>query len=714
MVAAHADGRRWSARPWGARAVRVVAFGLPIAASVAVVQLLTQLTGIPTSSLFVFLAWWSGATLVASVVVSALYSVTKRLLPLGGLLGLSLVFPDQAPSRFRIALSAGTVESLQARLQQMHDRGEEASAQEAAEILLQLVAALDVHDRITRGHAERVRGYAAGLGRALGLSRDDLDRLNWSALLHDVGKLEVAAEILNKPGRPTDEEWETLRRHPLEGELLVAPLRGWLGEWIEAVGCHHENWDGTGYPRGIAGEAIPLAGRIVAIADVYDVITSVRSYKEAATPAEARAELVSCAGAQFDPRLVRAFVSISLGRMRLLAGPLAWLSNAPLLTRIPLAPSLGATIGGVAALATAATATPAVAHRPELVRPVHLRQPTPSVAVVFVPHDPAPVVVASVARGRRRVRHASARTPPRPTHATPTVATTPVKAPKPPVATKPTPPPPPTTAVPHTTTTTTPPPKPRPLPPTTTTTPAPKPPPTTAPTPPPTTTAPAPPPPVNVAPTFTVGSSLSVLEDSGAQTVPGWATAISPGSNAEGSQTVRFTVSTDNPALFAVAPAVASDGTLTFTSAGDANGIAHVNVVAVDDGGTANGGHDTSASQAFTVTVTAVNDAPSFTPGANQTAVSLLGAETVNGWAKAISAGPADESSQTVGFTVTVSNPSLFSMQPAISATGTLTYKPKALVLGSATVTVTPFDSGGTDNGGQDTGPPRTFTITIL
>jgi hypothetical protein len=153
---------------------------------------------------------------------------------------------------------------------------------------------------------------------------------------------------------------------------------------------------------------------------------------------------------------------------------------------------------------------------------------------------------------------------------------------------------------------------------------------------------------------------------------------------------------------------------LTFTSAADANGVAHVNVAAVDDGGTANGGHDTSASQAFTVTVTAVNDAPSFTPGANQTAVSLLGAQTVNGWAKAISAGPADESSQTVGFTVTVSNPALFSVQPAISATGTLTYKPKALVLGSATVTVTPFDSGGTDNGGQDTGAPRTFTITIL
>ena len=193
-------------------------------------------------------------------------------------------------------------------MRELRDSGEELDVQQAAEILLQLVAALDVHDRITRGHAERVRGYAASLGRQIGLSEDDLDRLNWSALLHDVGKLEIDAEILNRPGRPTDDEWKELRRHPLAGELLVEPLRGWLGEWIDAVGYHHENWDGSGYPRGTAGEAIPLAGRIVAIADVYDVITSVRSYKEAATPAEARAELVRCSGTQFDPRLVRAFV----------------------------------------------------------------------------------------------------------------------------------------------------------------------------------------------------------------------------------------------------------------------------------------------------------------------------------------------------------------------------------------------------------------------
>jgi hypothetical protein len=682
-------------------------FGLPILASVALVQLLVSLTGVPTSSLWVFLGWWFGVSIAASIAVSALYSLTRRLLPLSGLLGLSLVFPDEAPSRFRLALATGTVESLQDRLRS----GGELDAQEAAEILLQLVAALDRHDRITRGHAERVRGYAASLGRQIGLSRDDLDRLNWSALLHDIGKLEVDGEILNKPGRPTDEEWAKLRRHPLGGEQLVAPLRGWLGGWIDAVGYHHENWDGTGYPRGTAGEAIPLAGRIVAIADVYDVITSVRSYKSAATPAEARAELVRCSGVQFDPGLVRAFLNISLGRMRYLVGPLAWLSNAPLLIRLPLTPSLGATIGGVAALATAATATPAVAQQPAVV-PHHAApaaKVTHAAAVRFVPHDPA--LATTPAPRRTHTHHAAVRLHPRPTHAARRPRVPPNKAPAavPPVTTttastptpRQAPPPPPET---------TPAPTPPSAPPTTTTTPTP----TPSPSPPPPTTTTTPAPHVNVAPSFIAGASQVALEDSGAHAVTGWATGVSAGPASEGSQSLLFTVTTDNPSLFSTAPAVAPNGTLTYASASDANGTAHVTVYAVDDGGTSNGGHDTSSTQSFSINVTAVNDAPTFTPGANQTAVSLLGAQTVNDWAKAISCGPSDESSQTMTFTVTVSNPALFAVQPQISPSGRLTYTPKALALGSATVTVTPVDDGGTDNGGQNTGTPRTFTITIL
>src|ERR671937_1530339 len=219
--------RRWAAHPWRARALRVLVYALPIAGSLVFVRVATSLTGVPTSSLWLFLLWWLGISVAATVVVSVLYALTRRLLPLGALLGLSLVFPDEAPSRFRLALSSGTVESLEQRLRLLKQAGEAATPQAAAEILLQLVAALDVHDPLTRGHAERVRAYAYSLGRELGLSDDDIDHLNWAALLHDVGKLEVSTEILNKPGKPTEAEWEQLRRHPLFGETMVAPLRDW-------------------------------------------------------------------------------------------------------------------------------------------------------------------------------------------------------------------------------------------------------------------------------------------------------------------------------------------------------------------------------------------------------------------------------------------------------------------------------------------------------
>ena len=102
--------RRWSAHPWRARGLRLLVYLLPIAGSLLFVRLATGLTGVPTSSLWLFLAWWLGISLTATLVVSALYALTRRLLPLGALLGLSLVFPDEAPSRFRLALRSGTVE----------------------------------------------------------------------------------------------------------------------------------------------------------------------------------------------------------------------------------------------------------------------------------------------------------------------------------------------------------------------------------------------------------------------------------------------------------------------------------------------------------------------------------------------------------------------------------------------------------------------------
>ncbi|MGH3109965.1 MAG: HD-GYP domain-containing protein, partial [Gaiellaceae bacterium] len=199
-----AKRHRWAAHPLRARGVRVLVYALPIAASLGFVFLATSIVRAPTSSLGVFLLWWLATSLAATLVVSAVYAVSRRLLPLGALLELSLVFPDAAPSRFQIALRTGTVETLEQRLELMRQAREASSAQEAAEILLRLVGALSVHDSITRGHAERVRAYSSMLGRQLGLGDDDLDRLNWAALLHDIGKLEVSQEILNRTGKPTD------------------------------------------------------------------------------------------------------------------------------------------------------------------------------------------------------------------------------------------------------------------------------------------------------------------------------------------------------------------------------------------------------------------------------------------------------------------------------------------------------------------------------
>jgi CSLREA domain-containing protein len=217
---------------------------------------------------------------------------------------------------------------------------------------------------------------------------------------------------------------------------------------------------------------------------------------------------------------------------------------------------------------------------------------------------------------------------------------------------------------------------------------------------------------VNDAPSFTKGADQTVLEDAGAQTVANFATGISAGPN-EGGQTVQFNVTNNsNPGLFSAGPVVSPSGTLTYTPAANANGSAAITIVLQDNGGTANGGVDTSAPQTFNINVTAVNDAPSFTSGPNVVVNEDAGAQSV-GWATNISAGPADESGQTLNFVVTNNNNALFSVQPAIAANGTLTYTSAPDANGVATVSVSLHDNGGTANGGVDTSAVVQFTITV-
>jgi hypothetical protein len=300
-----------------------------------------------------YVAWWAGLSVAATAALVVAGRLSRRLLPVAALMRLSLVFPDSAPSRFRTALRTGTVATLEERLAAARRGETEQTPIAAAQLLLELVAHLDDHDPLTRGHSERVRGYAQSIGRELGLDARELDLLNWAALLHDVGKLEIPHEILAKPGKPTEEEWEILRAHPSLGAELAAPLRQWLGPWSAAIDQHHERWDGTGYPHGLAADEISLAGRIVAVADVFDVITSARSYKRQSSVVEARKELSRCAGTQFDPEVVRAFLAISVRQSRL-AAPLAWFAHAGMLTRLPVTQASGLTAGAAAAAVVAA------------------------------------------------------------------------------------------------------------------------------------------------------------------------------------------------------------------------------------------------------------------------------------------------------------------------------------------------------------------------
>ncbi|MGR9107356.1 MAG: beta strand repeat-containing protein [Gammaproteobacteria bacterium] len=220
--------------------------------------------------------------------------------------------------------------------------------------------------------------------------------------------------------------------------------------------------------------------------------------------------------------------------------------------------------------------------------------------------------------------------------------------------------------------------------------------------------------PVNDAPSFVLASNPSVLEDAGAQNLTGFASSISAGPPDENAQVLTFIiVANDNPGLFSAGPTIAANGDLSFTPAADANGTANVTVELMDNGGTANGGVDTSATQTFAINVTAVNDAPSFTGGGDVNANEDAGPQTLP-WASAISAGPANEAGQVLSFNITGnSNPGLFVAGPTISASGDLSFTSAPNAFGNALITLVLADNGGTANGGVDTSPVQSFTIAI-
>ena len=377
--------------------IRAMVLLVPLAVGVIAVKAAIVLVPRP-NGVVLFWTWMIALIAVSFGASIGSQRVLRRLAPLAMLFKMSLVFPDEAPSRFSAAMRSGSIRSLIRHSQ----RAETSSAaQKGAEELVALVARLSRHDRITRGHAERVRAYSVMLGEQVGLGRDDLDKLNWAALVHDIGKLQVPESLLNKPGKPTADEWRVLRVHPAVAGGYIEPLRAWLGDWVDAASQHHERFDGKGYPRGLSGKDISLSGRIVSIADAYDVMTAARSYKKPLPAPQARAELTRNSGTQFDPHLVRSFLEISLGKMRHVLGPLGWLSQLPSVIRTPVTAvtmsATGFTAAGAIGLATAvgAVAPPPVDSGHRLVAEApHVQQVnasgSPNVVVVGeTPGDPA-------------------------------------------------------------------------------------------------------------------------------------------------------------------------------------------------------------------------------------------------------------------------------------------------------------------------------------
>jgi diguanylate cyclase (GGDEF)-like protein/putative nucleotidyltransferase with HDIG domain len=175
-------------------------------------------------------------------------------------------------------------------------------------VVLDLAAAVDLRFSGSARHSEMVARYAEMMARELGFSERGIGRVRLAGLLHDVGKVGVPDDILQKPGKLTKEELATIRRHPeLGAQILEHPRLADVRAW---VGAHHERPDGQGYPLGLRGEAIALEARILAVADAYEAMTSDRSYRSAMTHTAARAELERCAGTQFDERVVQALLSL--------------------------------------------------------------------------------------------------------------------------------------------------------------------------------------------------------------------------------------------------------------------------------------------------------------------------------------------------------------------------------------------------------------------
>ena len=325
---------RWRTHCWAANAVGAAARLGPWAISVATFVLFLEIG--PSGSLARVCLRWSVAIVGAGIAFWILDRLMAPLRILTALWRLPLAFTRRPPSR--IAASLG----------------------HSDDPVLETVVHFFRHDRRSRINAVRVVQLSVEMATRLGVRDTDLDRLIWAAAAHDIGKLDIAKRVLNKPSKPSKKEFAILREHAENGERYVHSFQSWLGDWGHGVDQHHERFDGAGYPNGVAGTQISLAGRIVSIADSVEAMTATRPYKRPMPVSAARHEVVCCAGTQFDPMVVAAFDAIPMNRLRSIVGIMGWLAEVPLVGAVQnLGPSvnqLGTNVATGARMAAGAAA----------------------------------------------------------------------------------------------------------------------------------------------------------------------------------------------------------------------------------------------------------------------------------------------------------------------------------------------------------------------
>jgi putative nucleotidyltransferase with HDIG domain len=394
-------------------------------------------TGMPACVVILLAPSGSGPQLLAGVVLAMVLSVAAS--KLGAMLWMrhplarDVLFADLMVWEWARRL---WVERRLARAQRALDP-DTMAPQARADALRDLARLLEARDSYTHGHSQRVARHARRIARALHVPAAEAERIWTAATLHDVGKLYTPREIINKPGRLTDDEFDVIKRHPVDGAAMLADVEG-DPAIVAIVRSHHERLDGRGYPDGLAGEDIPLGARIIAVADTFDALTSTRSYRPAATHKRALDILRKEAGSQLDAAAVAAFLRTYTGRRSAALSSLATIGPQRLLALIShqagAVAALGPAAGWLAPAAAAAAAVFGVYHGDHRATSPPVPPATTAAAVRVAPPARTAVVVArrpvsarpdrgrspGSVKARRPTPHRHHAAPQSPTAATPT------------------------------------------------------------------------------------------------------------------------------------------------------------------------------------------------------------------------------------------------------------------------------------------------------